>query len=161
MKAAKEENVLVAIKHFPGDGCDEVDQHILTSVNSLSCEEYQMNDMVKGCLYLFAALPMENGQVGACVFLEPEPEVDDTVMFDYSLLFITALWDYYKHTNDREALEDLWDTVKTQISLGIKQVGERTLMSLLMEEQSSTVIAMHGAVHRHIFFADIIVKSKR
>lgn len=45
-------------------------------------------------------------------------------MFDYSLLFITALWDYYKHTNDREALEDLWDTVKTQISLGIKQVGE-------------------------------------
>ena len=45
-------------------------------------ETYQMNDMVKGCLYLFAALPMENGQVGACVFLEPEPEVDDTVMFD-------------------------------------------------------------------------------
>lgn len=30
---------------------------------------------------------------------------------------------------------------------------QRTLMSLLMEEQSSTVIAMHGAVHRHIFFA--------
>ena len=40
MKAAKEENVLVAVKHFPGDGCDEVDQHILTSVNSLSCEEW-------------------------------------------------------------------------------------------------------------------------
>lgn len=40
MKAAKEENVLVSIKHFPGDGCDEVDQHILTSVNSLSCEEW-------------------------------------------------------------------------------------------------------------------------
>lgn len=40
MKAAKEEKVLVAVKHFPGDGCDEVDQHILTSVNSLSCEEW-------------------------------------------------------------------------------------------------------------------------
>lgn len=40
MKAAKEENVLVAVKHFPGDGCDEVDQHILTSVNDLSCEEW-------------------------------------------------------------------------------------------------------------------------
>ncbi len=40
MKAAKEENVLVAIKHFPGDGVDEVDQHILTSVNSLSCQEW-------------------------------------------------------------------------------------------------------------------------
>lgn len=40
MKAAKEENVLVAIKHFPGDGCDEVDQHILTSVNDLSVGEW-------------------------------------------------------------------------------------------------------------------------
>lgn len=39
-KAASEENVVVAIKHFPGDGVDEVDQHILTSVNSLSCEEW-------------------------------------------------------------------------------------------------------------------------
>ena len=64
-------------------------------------ETYQMNDMVKGCLYLFAALPMQNGQVGACVFLEPEPEVDDTSMFDYSLLFVAALWDYYVETKDR------------------------------------------------------------
>lgn len=48
MKAAKEENVLVAIKHFPGDGCDEVDQHILTSVNSLSCEEW---DATYGKIY--------------------------------------------------------------------------------------------------------------
>lgn len=40
VKAAKECNTAVAIKHFPGDGVDEVDQHILTSVNSLSCEEW-------------------------------------------------------------------------------------------------------------------------
>lgn len=39
-RAADEENVAVSIKHFPGDGCDEVDQHILTSVNDLSCEEW-------------------------------------------------------------------------------------------------------------------------
>lgn len=39
-KGADEENVAVAIKHFPGDGCDEVDQHILVSVNDLSCEEW-------------------------------------------------------------------------------------------------------------------------
>ena len=35
-----EEGLIVSPKHFPGDGCDEVDQHILTSVNSLSCEEW-------------------------------------------------------------------------------------------------------------------------
>ncbi len=40
MKAAKENEVAVSIKHFPGDGVDERDQHILTSVNSLSMEEW-------------------------------------------------------------------------------------------------------------------------
>lgn len=40
-RGADEENIAVAIKHFPGDGCDEVDQHILVSVNSLSCEEWE------------------------------------------------------------------------------------------------------------------------
>lgn len=48
LKAAKEENVAVSIKHFPGDGCDEVDQHILTSVNGLSCEEW---DATYGKIY--------------------------------------------------------------------------------------------------------------
>lgn len=40
MRGAKECGLAVSIKHFPGDGVDEVDQHILTSVNSLSCEEW-------------------------------------------------------------------------------------------------------------------------
>lgn len=40
LRAAEETGVLAAIKHFPGDGCDEVDQHILTSVNDLSVEEW-------------------------------------------------------------------------------------------------------------------------
>ena len=48
LKAAREEKVLVAVKHFPGDGCDEVDQHLLTSVNDLSCEDW---DAVYGKIY--------------------------------------------------------------------------------------------------------------
>ncbi|WP_238902018.1 MULTISPECIES: glycoside hydrolase family 3 protein [unclassified Clostridium] len=48
MKAAKECDVAVSIKHFPGDGVDEVDQHLLTSVNSLSCEEW---DKTYGVVY--------------------------------------------------------------------------------------------------------------
>ncbi len=39
-QAAKEEEVATAIKHFPGDGVDERDQHLLTSVNSLSKEAW-------------------------------------------------------------------------------------------------------------------------
>lgn len=48
LKGAKEAGVLVSIKHFPGDGCDEVDQHILTSVNDLSCEDW---DKTYGKIY--------------------------------------------------------------------------------------------------------------
>lgn len=40
MDGADECDVAVSIKHFPGDGVDERDQHILTSVNSLSTEEW-------------------------------------------------------------------------------------------------------------------------
>lgn len=35
MRGARESGVAVAVKHFPGDGADERDQHILTSVNTL------------------------------------------------------------------------------------------------------------------------------
>ena len=40
MDAADELGVAVSIKHFPGDGVDERDQHIVTSVNSLSAEDW-------------------------------------------------------------------------------------------------------------------------
>lgn len=40
LRGAKENNVAVSIKHFPGDGVDERDQHILTSVNSLTAKEW-------------------------------------------------------------------------------------------------------------------------
>ncbi|MDR3262772.1 MAG: glycoside hydrolase family 3 protein [Clostridiales bacterium] len=40
MRAADECGVAVSIKHFPGDGADERDQHLLTSVNGLSTEEW-------------------------------------------------------------------------------------------------------------------------
>ena len=40
LDAADECDIAVAIKHFPGDGVDERDQHILTSVNSFSTEKW-------------------------------------------------------------------------------------------------------------------------
>lgn len=41
VRAAKECNVAACAKHFPGDGVDERDQHLLTSVNSLSIEQWE------------------------------------------------------------------------------------------------------------------------
>lgn len=88
-------------------------------------ETYENNEMVKSCLYLFAALPFGNGQMGACLFLEPEPEVDDTVMFDYSLFFVAALRDYYKKTKDMETLADLWPTALSQIYIAEEKIGDQ------------------------------------
>ena len=48
LRAADECNMAVSIKHFPGDGVDERDQHLLTSVNSLSMEEW---DKSYGSIY--------------------------------------------------------------------------------------------------------------
>ncbi len=80
-------------------------------------ETFRNFDLVKRCLYLFAGTTLAKGRVGACVFLEPEIEVDDTVMFDYSLFFITTLLDYYKVTNDLKTLKELAPTGWKQIEL--------------------------------------------
>lgn len=36
----QKEGIAVSIKHFPGDGCDDRDQHLVTTINDLSCEEW-------------------------------------------------------------------------------------------------------------------------
>lgn len=42
------QGMAAAVKHFPGDGVDERDQHQLASVNSLSCDEW---DSTYGAVY--------------------------------------------------------------------------------------------------------------
>ncbi|GKS15045.1 glycosyl hydrolase [Paenibacillus chitinolyticus] len=39
-KGIQESGLAVSVKHFPGDGVDDRDQHLLTTVNSLSVEEW-------------------------------------------------------------------------------------------------------------------------
>lgn len=40
VKGVQEQGVAASIKHFPGDGMDERDQHLVASINSMSCEEW-------------------------------------------------------------------------------------------------------------------------
>jgi len=40
VEALQKEGLAASIKHFPGDGVDERDQHLVTSVNTLGCEEW-------------------------------------------------------------------------------------------------------------------------
>ena len=76
-KGIDESNMLVAIKHFPGDGVDERDQHLLTSVNSLSVEEW---DRTYGKVYRGM---IENGaqtvMVGHIMFPAFEKEINKDI----------------------------------------------------------------------------------
>lgn len=81
-------------------------------------------DLVKRCLYLFAGLAQNEGHVGACLFLEPKLQVDDTALYDYGLFFISCLYDYYKACGDEETLRELWDTAFLQAELAMMRVDE-------------------------------------
>ena len=87
-------------------------------------QTFRNNDLVKRCLYLFAGSTHPGGRVAAGMFIEPEPEADDTAMFDYSLFFIPTLLDYYEATGDRETLEELWPTAWRQIELAQSYFGD-------------------------------------
>lgn len=76
-------------------------------------------DLVKRCMYLFAGLIRDDGKVGACLFTEPVMQVDDTFLFDYSLFFVSILYDYYQETKDMETAKELWNTAYCQIKLAL------------------------------------------
>ncbi|NMA85613.1 MAG: glycoside hydrolase family 3 protein, partial [Epulopiscium sp.] len=40
MKGLRQSNIASCVKHFPGDGTEERDQHLVLGVNELSCEEW-------------------------------------------------------------------------------------------------------------------------
>jgi beta-N-acetylhexosaminidase len=48
MQGIQETGMAVSIKHFPGDGVDDRDQHLVTSINSLSTDQW---DKTYGMLY--------------------------------------------------------------------------------------------------------------
>lgn len=52
VEAVQSHGVAASIKHFPGDGCDERDQHLVASINDLSCEEWDKTygEIYKSCI---------------------------------------------------------------------------------------------------------------
>lgn len=85
-------------------------------------------DLVKRCLYLFAALTRDDGRIGACLFIEPDYIVDDTFFFDYSLFFVPTVFDYYQESGDIETLRELWPCAYRQIELAQKEFNDKNLV---------------------------------
>ena len=78
---------------------------------------------------MFAGTTMENDRVGACLFLEPVIEVDDTQMFDYSLFFIAVLRDYLSATGDMETARELWHLALRQLELARADFDEHGIVN--------------------------------
>ena len=84
-------------------------------------QTYRHNDLVKRCLYLFAATADGEGNISQCVFTKPDVAPDDQSLFDYSLLFIPTLYDYFKATGDRQTINDLLPLAEKQIEIAKKR----------------------------------------
>lgn len=81
-------------------------------------------ELVKRCLYLFAAMNTTKGKIPANVFVKPSCLPDDTFLFDYSLFFISVLYDYEMAHKDMEFLKELFPVAKAQMELSLSMVDE-------------------------------------
>ena len=114
------------------------DLRLQALANYYSIKNY---DLVKRCLYLFAGLPEDNGQIGACLFLEPKLLVDDTVLFDYSLFFVSILHDYYLETKDEWSFTDWHPDLNKQTpaqAVLIYTMKQGKVLSEILNDEYST-----------------------
>jgi alpha-L-rhamnosidase len=81
-------------------------------------------DLVKRCLYLFAAFPREDGLVAACAFEEPKPHRGHEYIIDYAALYGAAVVDYAHASNDWATAVELWPVVRRQMEILSGYVGE-------------------------------------
>lgn len=91
-------------------------------------QTFKNYDLVKRCLYLFGGMTFNEGKVSACLFTEPQLDPDDTYLFDYALLYSSALLDYYEETYDEEALKDLYPVAIRQIEIGLGYLTEDSVI---------------------------------
>ncbi|MFC0560563.1 alpha-L-rhamnosidase-related protein [Halalkalibacter alkalisediminis] len=136
-------------------------------------ETFKNNDLVKRCLYLFAGVPNDQGQVSANLFIAPTLVPDDTYLYDYSLFFTTTLYDYFQATNDRETLEELWPIAYRQVELALEKLNDRgivedspTWWSFIdwheeLNKQGPSQAILIYALKRTITLAEILVDNKK
>lgn len=89
---------------------------------------FQQHDLVRRCLYLFASHRREDDLVSSNVFVKPDIIADDTFLFDYSLLFVDVLYDYFNQTNDRQTVKELWPIALQQIEINLKRCDAQGLV---------------------------------
>lgn len=73
-------------------------------------------DLIKRCIYLFAAHRIEDKLVAPYVFPDSPPHIDNWYFADYSLFFISCLYDYINNCDDIAFLEELYPVAEEQVT---------------------------------------------
>ena len=73
-------------------------------------------DLIKRCIYLFASYRID-GAVAPYVFPDSPPYVDGWVFDDYSLFFISCIYDYMENCGDLELPAELYDIALQQAQI--------------------------------------------
>jgi len=87
VKGVQEQGVAASIKHFPGDGMDERDQHLVASINSMSCEEWDntYGAAYKACIEAGALTVMAGHILQPSYTRKYNPEIKDSDILPASL----------------------------------------------------------------------------
>jgi beta-N-acetylhexosaminidase len=95
VKTIQNYGMAASIKHFPGDGQDERDQHLVTSINDLSCEEWDKTygKVYEACIKAGALTCMIGHilQPAYTRFLNPEIKDEDILPGSLSKELMTDL----------------------------------------------------------------------
>jgi len=114
-------------------------------------------NLVKRCLYMFAAVPREDGSLPACVFEKPKLSAASDYIVDYDALFGPTVYDYAVASGDTETAIELWPTVLKSMNMALAHLTDihsgSALMRMIRGEvlmgiATITVTAMRGAAHR-------------
>ncbi|MHC4887062.1 MAG: alpha-L-rhamnosidase-related protein [Planctomycetota bacterium] len=88
---------------------------------------FNNTDLVRRCLYLFAALPNPDGLISACVYESPHPVCGGLRLLPYAALFNTTLLEYAEHSGDWDTARDLWPVARRQIPFLLDCIDEEGL----------------------------------
>lgn len=68
-------------------------------------------ELVKRCIYQFAAITREDDSIPACLFEHPSFTPSQDYIVDYDALFACVVNDYVEASGDKETGQELWSTV--------------------------------------------------
>lgn len=85
-------------------------------------------DIVRHCLYLFAAFDSEATLLPSYLYTSPCLETGNAYLVTYALFYVVTVCDYYEHTGDKELAEELYPILKRQIELTKKMLDSNGIL---------------------------------